>query len=203
MIVAIINQTSPVGIVPVEEFRQASDEATAVADFCADYSPPKNPADYLGYDSGWSQYQPPAPTYRWAYDFGSPGLVQQAITPTYDLKVLTEVVQAAIALGADAELGGVVAAPVLLSSDLTKLVVRATGLVKTSGTGASLVLKENGVAVSPVFPLPDTGSAWQAFAFNANVPPSTGLNVYTVWGQLGAAPTAEVKYVSIAALLLK
>ena len=204
MIVAIINKTNPVGIIPVEEFREASDEATAVDDFCAGYTPPRDPDDYLGFDTGWSVFQPPAPTYRWAYNFSAPGLVQQALTPEYDVKLMTEIIAPAIVLpGVETELGGVVAAPILLTDTLPKLVIRVTGLCKTTGAGASLQLKENGVPISLVFPLPDTAGVWTPFAFNTNVAPSGGLNVYTVHGQLGLAVLAEIKYVSLVALLLR
>lgn len=77
MIVAIIHQGT--GKVHVEEFRNAADEAAAVTAFCNEYTPAKNPADYLGYDTGWGSYQQTDPGKYWAYDFSSPGLVQVAI----------------------------------------------------------------------------------------------------------------------------
>jgi len=76
MIVAIIPQGT--GKIRVEEFREAVDEATAVAAFCAEYTPPKTPADYLGYNTGWVSYQSPGKKKFWAYDFSSPGLVEVA-----------------------------------------------------------------------------------------------------------------------------
>ncbi len=62
-----------VGVVPLEEFREATDPAAAVAAFCV--SPPANPADYFGVDTGW-----PAGDARlllaWAWDFTGGALVQ-------------------------------------------------------------------------------------------------------------------------------
>ena len=78
MFVAIIHQGT--GKVRVEEFRIAADETAAVTAFCNEYSPPKNPADYLGYDTGWTSYQQTDPDKYWAYDFTSQGLVQVPIT---------------------------------------------------------------------------------------------------------------------------
>jgi hypothetical protein len=77
MIVAIVNQTVPVGRVKVDEFRVAVDEAAAVAAYAASYNPPRNPLDYLGFDTGWVAYvSPTQPSSVWAYDFGAPGLVE-------------------------------------------------------------------------------------------------------------------------------
>jgi hypothetical protein len=70
MIVAIVNQTTPAGSVRVKEFREASDEATALADFLA--APPvgKVPADWLGYDSNFgASYVYPPEGSSWTYDF--------------------------------------------------------------------------------------------------------------------------------------
>ncbi len=201
MIVAIVKQLS--GIVPIEEFRVAVDEATAVDDFCSEYNPPLNPADYLGFDSGWSEYQPPAPLYRWAYNFNAPGLVQVALTPEYDLKGSAKVVeQLALVGGVFVELGGTVAAPQLIG-DLTKIVIRVVGLYRTTLAGAQLRLCENGVAISPAVPLAATAGVWTTFAFNSNAAPSANLNVYTLEGFLGASVLAELKYVSLNLLLSK
>lgn len=72
MIVAIAPSTP--GVVPVEEFREAADEATAVADFCGEYAPPLNVADWIGFDAGATV--PAAPAGGWHYDSATPGLVQ-------------------------------------------------------------------------------------------------------------------------------
>lgn len=64
MIVAIVDKTTPTGVVHVHEFRVAEDEAAALASFN-----PANPEDWAAVDSGWSVYQPPGPHKRWAYDF--------------------------------------------------------------------------------------------------------------------------------------
>jgi hypothetical protein len=77
MIVAILPQG--VGKIAVIQFRDAVDEAAAVTAFCNDCVPPRNPSDYLGYDTGWASYQQTDPDKYWAYDFSSPGLVQVAV----------------------------------------------------------------------------------------------------------------------------
>jgi hypothetical protein len=76
MIVAIVNQTAPAGLVKVEEFRRADDAASAVAAFCGEYNPALLTASYLGVDTGWGAYQyPTIDGGFWAYDFGSPGSI--------------------------------------------------------------------------------------------------------------------------------
>jgi hypothetical protein len=199
MIVAIIKQLS--GIVPVEEFREDIDEASAVDAFCLEYAPPLNPLDYLGFDTGWSVFQPPAPLTRWGYDFGAPGLVQIPLTPTYDLKVSNKVVELLALAGiVFVELGGVVAAPALLG-DPTKLIVRAVGLCRTTAVGAQVRISQNGVPISLDTALPATGGVWAPFIINTNAPLVAGLNVYTLEGLLGLAVLAELKYVSFNLLL--
>lgn len=84
MIVAIINQTNPVGVVRVLQFRDAVDVATAVAAYVNSYSPPRNPADYLGVDTTWVNVMAPTAGTRWAWDFDNPGLVEEPLTDRFD-----------------------------------------------------------------------------------------------------------------------
>jgi hypothetical protein len=74
MIVAIVNQTAPAGLVKVSQFLEAVDEATAVAAYAASYG--VLPGDYLGWDTGWTEFHYNDPATHWEYDFGSPGLVE-------------------------------------------------------------------------------------------------------------------------------
>jgi len=65
MIVAIAS--SAAGQQPVIEFRQAADTASAVLAYCNEYSPPLDPADFVGVDTGWSDPDPRL-GYIWAWD---------------------------------------------------------------------------------------------------------------------------------------
>jgi hypothetical protein len=67
--------------VKVQEFREAVSEAAAVDAFVNGRTPPLNPADWLGYDTGWAQYTAPDEKKQWAYNFGTSTLVQVATTP--------------------------------------------------------------------------------------------------------------------------
>ena len=69
MIVAIV-EVGP-GLQPVVEFRVGASEGDAVADFCSEYTPPLDPADYFGEDAGALD-----PLRFWAYDFGSASFVE-------------------------------------------------------------------------------------------------------------------------------
>jgi len=69
MKVGIIKTSS--GIVPVEEFREAPDLSTGVANFCNEYSPPLSPADYTGIDASAIDLGK-----QWAWDFTLSILVQ-------------------------------------------------------------------------------------------------------------------------------
>jgi len=59
------------GLIPLQEFRTAVDEATGVTDFCNSYTPALNPIDYLGIDSDLIDLQ-----LSWAWDFASTALVE-------------------------------------------------------------------------------------------------------------------------------
>lgn len=204
MIVAIVNQTNPVGTVRVEEFREAASPGDAVTAFVNAYNPPLNPANWLGVDTGWAQYQPPAPDYIWAYDFGTALLVQQAITPEYSLLAAPQVLQQkTLSSPALEEIAGVVAAPSLITPDISRLILRAIGKYRTTGLGSALRLYENGVAISPQLNLPNTNGAWSVFALNTTTSLNAGVNVYTIQGQLGAAVLAELQYVSLNLLCKK
>jgi len=67
MIVAIAEASATA--VPVLEFRQAATTADAVTDYVNDYTPPRDPADYVGVDSGWSPRAPELQSW-WAVDGG-------------------------------------------------------------------------------------------------------------------------------------
>lgn len=204
MIVAIIQQLG--GIVNVSEFREAVDEATAVNDYCNGFNPPLAPGAYYGYNTGWAQYQYPGVAYRWAYNFNAPGLVQVAIPPNFVLKATVKVVDlnTPVVNNVFTELGGVVAAPSLLTTDLTKLVLRVTGLYRGTGAGNVVRVCENGNAISMSFPLADNGGVnYSTFFFNTNVNVSAGLNIYTLQGALGSLLNAlELKYVTFNLLLI-
>ena len=67
MIVAIAEASA--SVVPAREFRQAASTADAVTDYVNDYTPPRDPADYVGIDSGWSPGAPELQSW-WAVDGG-------------------------------------------------------------------------------------------------------------------------------------
>ena len=73
MIVAIA--PAGTGQVLVEEFREGADVAAAILAFCNAYTPPKNPADWVGLDTGWTEYQQPPIGPKWYYDHSTQALV--------------------------------------------------------------------------------------------------------------------------------
>lgn len=73
MIVAT-TRTAARGHTPVCDFRDAPDEATAVAAFTTEYG--LDAADYIGFDTGWTQVTSPRPRRLWAYDHDRGALVQ-------------------------------------------------------------------------------------------------------------------------------
>lgn len=207
MIVAIVNQTSPTGQVVCEEFRDAASEADAVDDFVNEYTPPKNAADYLGYDSGWSSYQRPAAGMEWAYDFDSPGLVQVDASQQYVFKASSKMVNLPVAVIETTnwqDLGGVTTTPAFFVPDLTKAVGRAVGCAKTNGSGVQLRMVEiiAGVdtPISDPFDVPDGAGVAADFGFYTNTAPQSGRRVYKIQGRLQGATDAEIMFTSMTLL---
>lgn len=69
MIIGIIKVGN--GLVPVEEFRNAVDVESGVADFCNEYDPPLNESDYIGVNGDSLNLSK-----QWAYDSTTPGLTE-------------------------------------------------------------------------------------------------------------------------------
>ena len=77
MIIAIVSSAG--GLQPVEEFRDAATPADAVAAFCAEYTPPRDPADYLGEPTGWAAGATQLGR-SWAWDSAALDLVEVGYT---------------------------------------------------------------------------------------------------------------------------
>jgi len=80
MKVAIVK--NHIGLVPLEEFREAVDVTTAVLNFCNEYTPPFNVADYTGIDATAVDLSK-----QWSYDFS----LSQLIETTLKIDVVTPV----------------------------------------------------------------------------------------------------------------
>lgn len=77
MLLAII--PAGTGVVQVEEFRRADDEAAALTAFCAEVPRVYAEADYDAIDTGWSNVQRPARGSRWSYDHDVKTLVETRV----------------------------------------------------------------------------------------------------------------------------
>ena len=213
MIVAIVNQTSPVGQVRVEEFRDAASEAVAVDDFVGGYTPPKNPADYLGFDTGWSTYTPPNPGYGWYYDFGAPGLVQvlrgDRFLPGYPLVQVISDAKADPSGGttpfAWETMGRISSDLGYTFGNITKAQIRVWGQCKVDQVGVNIPqirLQAGGVALSAEEDLPPTAGAWvNFFFFTTNAVREEGRKLYELQTKLrNAGSTIELRAVCFAML---
>ncbi len=78
MIIAIV--AAGTGVVPIEEFRVAPSTGEAVTVFVEEYTPSKDPAGYIGHDTGWASVQKPAVGNIWGYNYNAdpPVLVEIA-----------------------------------------------------------------------------------------------------------------------------
>lgn len=81
MIVGIV--PTGTGIIAVEnQFFRADTVADGVDAYVNGYKPPRDPADYLGFDTGWTEYTYPAAGKVWAYDRTNLLLVQEDAPPS-------------------------------------------------------------------------------------------------------------------------
>jgi hypothetical protein len=213
MIVAIIDQSAPSGKVPVTQFQMAADEAAAVAQYVGAFNPPKNPADWLGFNTGWTQPVHPTPGNIWAYDFDAPGLVQ-IVDPGDRFRALsmTQVIGDAKADGSSStpsswEDMGLLSADLdeFYDSDMSDALIKVWGQHKTAKVDPGdplLRFTMGSTALSDELVLPDTGGSWSNFALNTHgYVLEEGRKLYKVQTKLaGASNTIELRAVSIAVL---
>lgn len=202
MLVAIIDQTTPSGKVKVREVRQGVSEAAVITAFVADYTPPLTPGDWLGYDTGWGSYQYPAAGKFWAYDFDTPGLVQEdlPIIPIFHASSMLRSDELAITATSPSwdTVGGVIANPQFFIPTLGDILGTTVAEAKCVDGPVELRLFENGVGISAIFSLADTADVWANFSFDTTSDPATGRNRYELGARLGAGTTsATVRYASL------
>jgi hypothetical protein len=211
MIVTIINQTAPVGQVRVDEFREADSEAVAVADFCNEYNPPKNPLNFLGYDSGWSSYQPPASGFFWAYDFGAPGLVQVGNADSFNWRGFYNVIDTPIVVPNTTPNAWVDVAEMscdmsFVDADVAMLRFRVWGRYKASSPGVDLPqmrLMGGSLELSGAADIA-LDADWANLTLIANTPPEAGRKLYKLQVKLrDAAALVEMQSVGFVMLLKK
>ncbi len=198
MIVAIIDQTSPSGVVRVRVFREAVDEATAVDDFVNSYTPPKDPNDWLGFDTGWSSFQNPSAGTYWAYDFDSPGLVE--VTNTERLEVCQVLCfdgqDKAVTLdGSWQTLYRFVLNPEDIC-DPDRFILRARFAYRSTGGSPELRFTENNSLYGGAASFIDE-TGWTRAQFKAAKVPSANMNTYALEGDMAGASLFELRGVTV------
>lgn len=197
MIVAIIDQTSPVGIVAVTTFVEAVDEAAGITQYVNFFVPPKTPGDWLGFDSGFvGGVTPPAAGKHWGYDFGTPGLVQvdnpavDAIQGGYTLMSDEFVITSDAAWE---NIGGVVFDPTAYGN-VAEMLMRTCGEYMSDVTGGTpqlrlvedtTVIATANLPVAPTFTFASFDSALAA--------PTAGMHLYMLQGRLNGGTSATLR----------
>ena len=87
MIVGIVKISA--GLTTLEEFRTATDEATAVTNFCNEYTPVLNTADYLGINGDSLDL-----TKSWGWNFSLPTPIFEEILPENPMQESYEIAEA-------------------------------------------------------------------------------------------------------------
>jgi hypothetical protein len=198
MIVAIINQTSPSGVVRVRVFREADTEADAVDDFVDGYDPPKDPNDWLGFDTGWSTFQNPSAGTHWGYDFDSPGLVEVDNTETLEVcQVLCfDGQDKAVTLdGSWQTLYQFVLNPEDIC-DPDRFIMRARFAYRSTGGDPQLRFTENNSLYGSAEVLTDQGG-WTRAQFRAAQTPLANMNTYALEGDMAGASLFELRGVTV------
>lgn len=214
MIVAIVNQTVPAGIVTVTAFIEAASAVAGRDAYINGFTPALPAADWLGVDTGWLSYQQPSSgmDYQWAYDFGTASIVEQLQPETARLSMIgiTQVVEGPKADPSGGttpfaweDMGWLSVNLDFMYEDLSKAQFRVWGQHKTHQEGVNapqLRLSAAGVAYSDELDLPDTAGAWQNFDINTigyTLP--GGRTLFVVQSKLrNALSTIELRAVSIA-----
>jgi hypothetical protein len=195
----IVDNTNPVGQVPISQnngqFREAADAATALADFVASFATPKNPADYLAFDTGWVSPQMPSMGKRWGYDFGTSALVE------IDSNAIIQICHM-LAFdydGSDIPITGdnqvvcrFVIAPNAICPDLARFIIRPRFAYRSTGGAPLLRILENNLAFGSDEALSDE-AGWTRVAFRAGGVPAGGMNTYTLEADLGGASLFELR----------
>jgi hypothetical protein len=163
MIVAIIDQTNPVGVVNVT----------------------------------WISVQEPAQGMRWAYDFGSPGLVQ-----VNNRNVIQVCAVLAFDAGADIIVTNdgsweilrrfVIAPDAICGPDLSRFIIRPRFAYRSTGGAPKLRITENGNAFGNEKSLTDE-TGWTRDKFNAGQTPLGGMNTYELQGDRVGATEFELR----------
>jgi hypothetical protein len=193
------------GVVALEEFREGSDPAAAVAAFCAEYSPPLAEAAYLGIDTGWPAVQSAADGYVWAWDFDLSALVQKAApSPEYRLSVeVVSITPQVVTASTWTPIGGVVLTP-SVHGDLASIAAAMTGEALVSGSAELRVTETDAAGVvvdmTPTpLPLADTAGAYITWALTTTVPPRDGRHTYRVEARVVASgDSASMRFASMA-----
>lgn len=102
------------------------------------------------------------------------------------------------------DLGGVSTNLAYFAKDLAAVIGQAVGEAQAVGTAAELRLVQVVAGVETVltttpFAIPVSGT-WSPFKFNTDVVPSSGQNAYLLQGRLNGATSAQVRFVSLAAV---
>lgn len=97
-------------------------------------------------------------------------------------------------------LGGVVTTPSFFCRDVTKLLARVIGSVKSDGDGLEIRVMENGSTVLASASFDSTGDAWVPVKFYSSTSPGTGTSEYMLQARLNSATSGSIRFFSMSLL---
>ncbi len=198
MWVAIYNGALP-GLVEVEEFRNRASVAIAVAEFVADGGDPS----FIGLNVGWVHYVDAPEDKRWSVDTDAapPALVSTDLPEDLEFEASSKMADLSVTTTtAWEDVDGLVTAIGAITLRWDRAIGRAIGQVKVSGSGFEMRIVKGDPAVSmnlTPYAHPDTGGAWQIFAFQTDDPPDSGLTTYRIQARLTGATSADLRFTNL------
>ena len=121
----------------------------------------------------------------------------------YRFHAASTLVQGEVAVTETSEwqtLGGVVTTPSFFCRDVSKLLARIIGSIKSDGNGLEIRVMENGSTVLASQSFDSTSDVWTQVKFYSSTSPGSGTSEYTLQARLNSATSGSVRFFSMSLL---
>lgn len=197
MIVGIV--ATGTGVEMVRQFAEADSVADGLSDFVNAVVPPLDPADWLAFDSGWTEYQDPGVGMVWSFDRDTSTLVATPAPPSYAFAAASKMESTVVTSQSWVVVDGLVTNLAAFTSDAARALGKATGQVKVDGAGFEMRFTkgDSSTPISADYAHADTGGGFEIFGFYTNAPGDLGDQVYCLEARLNGAVSAEIRFASL------
>jgi hypothetical protein len=201
MLVGIVDNTNPTGVVALKQIWRGADVATAKDAFINAVTPARNPADWFAFDTGWTTVQQPSQGNRWAWDFDNSVLAQvarSAIIQVCSVLNFDDGTDWSITQdGSWQTLRRFVINPTAICGpELPRFVLRPRFAYQSTSGAPQLRVTENGSLFGQARQLPDSPS-WSRNSWSPQGAPGAGMNTYAIEGDRNGATLFELRGLTI------